>query len=210
VKNIKKEGIMTSKEFIDSGILEQYVFGIASANEIEDVEKIIATDPAIYAEFMAISKSMENYAHEKSIKPSEVIKPFLMATINYTERMQNGEPFSNPPLLNEQSTVNDYGEWLNREDMVSPGTEDLFARIIGYTPQAVTAIVWIKDYAPHEVHDDEYERFLIVEGTCNIIVDEEVNHLVPGDYFAIPLFKNHMVKVTSLMPCKVILQRVAA
>jgi mannose-6-phosphate isomerase-like protein (cupin superfamily) len=201
---------MTSKEFIDSGILEQYVFGIASADEIKEVEKMIAIDPAIYFELMAISKSLENYAHEKAIKPSEVIKPFLMATINYTERMQNGEPFSNPPLLNEQSTINDYGEWLNREDMVSLGTEDLFARIIGYTPQAITAIVWIKDYAPHEVHDDEYERFLIVEGTCDIIVDEEVNHLVPGDYFAIPLHKNHMVKVTSLIPCKVILQRVAA
>jgi mannose-6-phosphate isomerase-like protein (cupin superfamily) len=201
---------MTSKEFIDSGILEQYVFGIASANEIEEVERMIATDPAIYLEFIAISKTMENYATANTIKPSEVVKPFLMATINYAERIQNGEPVSYPPLLNQKSSINDYSEWLNREDMQSPATEDLFARIIGYTPQAVTAIVWIKNYAPHEVHDNEYERFLIVEGTCDIIVDEEVNHLVPGDYFAIPLYKNHMVKVTSLIPCKVILQRVAA
>jgi mannose-6-phosphate isomerase-like protein (cupin superfamily) len=201
---------MTSKEFIDSGILEQYAFGIASADEMAEVERMIAIDPAIYLELTAINKSMENYANANAIKPSEVIKPFLMATINYTERMQNGEPASNPPLLNKQSSITDYNEWLNRADMVSPGTEDLFARIIGYTPEAVTAIVWIKDYAPHEVHDDEYERFLIVEGTCDIIVDEEVNHLVPGDYFAIPLYKNHMVKVTSLFPCKVILQRVAA
>ena len=94
--------------------------------------------------------------------------------------------------------------------MSSPGTDDLFAKIIGYSAGAITAIVWIKKYAPQEVHDKEYERFLIVEGTCNIVVGDEVNQLVPGDYFAIPLFENHFVEVTSSIPCKVILQRVAA
>ena len=94
--------------------------------------------------------------------------------------------------------------------MVSTDQEEVFAKIIGYTPEAITAIVWLKDYAPHEVHDNEYERFLIVEGTCDIIVEDEVNQLVPGDYFAIPLHKKHLVKVTSSIPCKVILQRVAA
>lgn len=94
--------------------------------------------------------------------------------------------------------------------MVSSDTDNIYAKIIGYTPEATTAIVWLKDYAPHEVHDNEYERFLIVEGTCDIIVEDQVNQLVPGDYFAIPLHKNHLVKVTSSIPCKVILQRVAA
>jgi quercetin dioxygenase-like cupin family protein len=41
-------------------------------------------------------------------------------------------------------------------------------------------------------------------------VEDEVNQLVPGDYFAIPLHKKHLVKVTSSITCKVILQRVAA
>ena len=69
---------------------------------------------------------------------------------------------------------------------------------------------WLKDYAPQEVHDDEHEKFLIIEGTCDIIVGNEINQLVAGDYFAIPLHKNHIIKVTSSQPCKVILQRVAA
>jgi mannose-6-phosphate isomerase-like protein (cupin superfamily) len=113
-------------------------------------------------------------------------------------------------MLNENSVVEDYAAWLNRNDMVLRDGEDLYAKIIGFTPETITAIAWIKDYSPHEVHDHEYEKFLIVEGTCNIIVDDEVNELVPGDYFAIPLHKTHMVKVTSAIPCKVILQRVAA
>ena len=64
--------------------------------------------------------------------------------------------------------------------------------------------------APAEVHDNEYEKFLIIEGTCDITVDEDVYSLVPGDYFSIPLYKSHNIKVTSTIPCKAILQRLAA
>ncbi|MEO5942329.1 MAG: cupin domain-containing protein, partial [Ferruginibacter sp.] len=106
--------------------------------------------------------------------------------------------------------IETYAPWLNRSDMTAPDNEAIFAKIIGYTPEATTAIVWIKEYAPHEVHDHEYEKFLVVEGTCDIIVEGKVHSLIPGDYFAIPLHKKHVVKVTSIIPCKVILQRIAA
>jgi mannose-6-phosphate isomerase-like protein (cupin superfamily) len=198
------------KEFMDSGVLELYVLGIASEQECKDVEKMISIHPEIVAEIEKIKASLQTYAVNYAIEPNAVIKPFLMATIDFTERLKNGEPPANPPMLTATSTINDYSQWLGRPDMVSADKEDVFAKIIGYTPQAITAIVWLKSYAPHEVHDNEYERFLIVEGTCDIIVEDEVNQLVAGDYFAIPLHKKHMVKVTSAVTCKVILQRVAA
>ena len=202
--------MLTGKEYIDSGILEQYVLGTASSDECKEVEMMAAADPAIRMEIDSICETLETYAMKYAVEPSPVIKPFLMATIDYMERIKNGEPVSDPPLLNENSQLTDYTAWLKSNDMSSPGTDDIFAKIIGYTAEATTAIVWIKKYTPPEVHDKEYERFLIVEGTCNIIVGDEVNQLVPGDYFAIPLFKSHFVKVTSSIPCKVILQRIAA
>jgi mannose-6-phosphate isomerase-like protein (cupin superfamily) len=197
-------------EYIDTGILELYVLGIASADECIEVEKLAVEHFEIRAEIASIQQSMEVYAEENKLQPNAVIKPFLMATIDYTERLKKGEPPAAPPLLSATASIADYNQWLNRPDMVSTDKEDVFAKIIGYTPEAITAIVWLKDYAPHEVHDNEYERFLIVEGTCDIIVEDEVNQLVAGDYFAIPLHKKHMVKVTSSITCKVILQRVAA
>jgi mannose-6-phosphate isomerase-like protein (cupin superfamily) len=60
------------------------------------------------------------------------------------------------------------------------------------------------------VHDNEFEKFLILEGSCTITIEEEAHHLVPGDYLAIPLHKSHQVTITSEIPCKIILQRVAA
>jgi mannose-6-phosphate isomerase-like protein (cupin superfamily) len=197
-------------QYMESGILEQYVLGNTDPLQTSEVELMAASHPAIRMEIEAISDALEAYAMENAIDANPIVKPFLVATIDFTERLQHGEPITAPPILNEKSVVGDYAAWLNREDMVSTGSEDLYAKIIGFTPEAITAIVWIKDYAPQEVHDHEYERFLIVEGTCNIIVGDEVNELVPGNYFAIPLHKDHMVKVTSSIPCKVILQRVAA
>lgn len=201
---------MNNSEMLGSGLLELYVAGMTTAEESRQVEIAAAADPAILQEIDAIAASLEKHAQQNAVAPSPVLKPFLLATIDYTERLKRGEEPANPPLLSEQSTIADYAPWLNRADMLAPDTEDVYAKIIGYTPTAVTAIVWLKDYAPHEVHNNEFERFLIVEGSCNIIVEEEVNALKAGDYFAIPLHKTHMVKVTSNLPCKVILQRVAA
>lgn len=202
--------MMASKEFIDSGIIEQYVLGIASPAECEEVEKMAAADPDVRREMGKISQSLEQYAILNAIEPNPIIKPFLMAIVDYSERMANGEALSFPPLLHLHSTSEDYATWLNRQDMGPSGADDVSAKIISFTPEVTTAIVWLKKYAPQEIHDKEFERFLIIEGTCDIIVEEEVNHLVAGDYFEIPLHKKHVVHVTSFTPCKIILQRVAA
>ena len=48
-----------------------------------------------------------------------------------------------------------------------------------------------------------------MEGTCTITIEDEIHQLVPGNVLSIPLYKNHTVVVTSEIPCKVILQRIA-
>jgi len=198
--------------YIESGILELYVLGMATDAEAVQVEEMALQYEEVRAELDAISEALEMSARHNALDPHPTVKPLLLATINYMQRLQSGEAPEFPPMLNEHSSIETYKQWLNRADMVlSPTDEDIFARIIGYTPEVTTAIVWLRQGAPFEVHDDEYEKFLIVEGTCDIFIGEdEVHHLVPGDYLSIPLHKGHHVKVTSKVPCKVILQRVAA
>ena len=203
---------MTSKEYIDSGILEMYVMGMASQSEQEDVEMMAAANPAIRQEIDAISNSLETYARANAQTPSQGVKPFLMATIDYSERLKNGEAVSFPPLLHEKSTIDNFAPWLNRPDLDISGSEqeNIFAKIIGYTPEMITAIVWIKQETTREIHHKEHERFLIIEGSCDIFVGDTCRHLVPGDYFDIPLHEYHSIKVTSSVACKAILQRMAA
>lgn len=201
---------MKYKDFIDSGILELYVLNETSAEETSEVEKMIAGYPEIQTEINEIHKALENYAKANAIKPNDTIKPFLMAVIDYSDRMAMGETPSFPPVLNEKSKVNEYAEWLNRADMqIAENFTDIHAKIISYTPEIVIALVWIKDISLQEVHHNEFESFLIVEGTCTITIEKDVHKLFPGDFLSIPLYKTHSVEVTSAFPCKVILQRVA-
>ncbi|MEO6136125.1 MAG: cupin domain-containing protein [Ginsengibacter sp.] len=203
---------MTSKEYIDSGMIEKYVMGMVSDSEKEEVELMAAANQDIRQEIDTIGDVLEQYAQSQAITPSPVVKPFLMATIDYTERINSGEPVSFPPALHANSKIEDYAPWLNRPDLDFSGSaeDNLFAKIIGYTPEMITAIVWIQQDTPLEIHDKELESFLIVEGTCDIHVGDKSTSLVSGDYFAIPLHEYHTLKVTSRIACKAILQRVAA
>lgn len=202
---------MNIKEYIASGILEIYILGLASKEEAEEVEKMSMLHAEVKQEILEITIALKKYSEQDNIAPHPSIKPLLMATIDYTERLEGGEPQSFPSILNEQSKIEDYSEWLNRKDMVAPSDfDEIFAKIIGFTPEVTSAIVWIKTMAPEETHTDEYEKFFILEGTCDIFVGKEKHSLKAGDYFAIPLHEDHRVIVTSSFPCKVILQRVAA
>lgn len=198
--------------YIESGIIESYVLGIAMPDEVIEVEKMAAAHPQVREAINTFCESLEFHAQINAVSPPVTIKPFLLATIDYTERLMGGEVPAFPPQLHTGSSIADYNEWINRMDMVLPAgfNEDYYAKIIGYTPEVTTAIIWIKDMAPAEVHDNEFERFLILEGTCDITIGTEVHQLVPGDFLAIPLFMPHLVTVTSSSLCKLILQRVAA
>ncbi|GAB3812104.1 cupin domain-containing protein [Pontibacter rugosus] len=197
-------------EFIESGVLELYIMGATTAQETLAVEKMAASHPEIRQEIDAISQAMESYALAHAEQPRKSVKSLVLATIDYMERMKQGELPVAPPVLTAESVVEDFAVWLNREDMVMPDdTEGVYAKIIGYTPAATTAVVWVLEMTENEVHHDDYERFLILEGSCNMFVGEEVHELKPGDFIAIPLHTPHRADVTSAIPCKVILQRLS-
>jgi len=199
------------EDYLNSGILETYVLGLTSDEENLEINAMSETHAEIRTEIEKITEALINYAEKIAPPVNPTIKPMVMAIIDYTERLQKGEIPAPPPILHAHSSITDYATWLNREDMVIPvNFKDIHAKLIGSNAEAMTAILWLKDSTPYEVHDKEHEKFLIIEGTCDIVTDDKVYSLVPGDYFSIPLHIGHIVKVTSQIPCKAILQRVAA
>lgn len=199
------------KEFIASGILELYVMGGTTIEEDAEVKEMAELYPQIDREIMEIGLALEKLAMENPVEPDPIIRPFLLATIDYMARMQNGESFTIVPPLSESAKITDYEAWIQREDMIAPEDfEGVYAKIISYTPELTSAIVWLRELAPQEVHEHEYEKFLILEGTCEITIEEDVHTLKRGDFLQIPLHKKHYVTVTSAIPCKILLQRAAA
>jgi mannose-6-phosphate isomerase-like protein (cupin superfamily) len=198
-------------KYIDSGILEMYVFGSTSPEQTQEVEQMVKAHEQIRAELYNIEVSLENYALSQAKLVDPTIKPFLMATIKYMDRMSKGEAQSFPPKLHKGSLVKDFNPWLERADLgLTEALDEIDAHIIGLDEAMTTAIVWIRNGAPPEIHKKELESFLIVEGSCNIVVDGMDNYLMPGDVFTIPLNLSHHVLITSKIPCKIVLQRIAA
>ncbi|MEJ8803885.1 cupin domain-containing protein [Pontibacter sp. H249] len=197
-------------EFIESGVLELYVMGVASPEEVRAVEDMAAAHPEVKEEIEQIRLSIEHYAQVHAIKPRSTVKTLIMATIDYLERMKQGELPESPPILTPESRISDYEKWLNKKEAVLPEDADgLYARIIGYTPKSTTAIIWVKERSEVELHHDEYERFLILEGTCKFTTGNKIQNLTAGDFLEIPLHTPHHVEVTSDTPCKAILQRLS-
>jgi quercetin dioxygenase-like cupin family protein len=198
------------RAFIESGILEMYVTGSASPAEMQEVERMAAVYPEVDEHILEIAKALETYALANAIEPHPTMKPFVMATIDYSERMAAGEEPVFPPALDENSSCAEYAEYLHGETMqVGPDFGGIGARIIGYTPTLTTAVVCLADVEIQEVHTKEIEKFLILEGSCTIIIEDNVHHLIAGDFLVIPVNKQHLVKITGKAPCKALLQRVA-
>lgn len=199
------------QDYIQSGILEEFVLGLTSEAENAEVMQMASEHPQVMSEIAQISESLQHYAELQAPPLDPTIKPLLMATIDYMERLRCGEAPATPPLLRDGSLVSDFSQWIDRADMALPDDfEDFYAKLIGFTPECTTAIAWMRYGAPPETHDAQYEKFLVLEGSCDITIGTRVISLVPGDYLGIPLHETHSVKVTSAIPCKVILQRQAA
>src|SRR5687767_14249889 len=105
-------------EFIESGILEAYVLGNATPDESRLVEETASSSVTIRHEIAAIQEALEVFALGNAVEPNPASKPLLLATIDYTERLKNGEPPSFPPQLHDNSHIADYDQWLSHPDMV--------------------------------------------------------------------------------------------
>lgn len=199
----------TAQALIESGILETYVLEQASSDEIVMVEEMIAQFPELKMKIEEISIAFENYAIANAVQPNNTVKPFVMATLNFMKRMEAGEQAGFPPVISIHSTFSDYEEWTSRADLqLKDELDGTFAYIIGYTPQMVSAIAWIAPgMVMAETHHNEHEKFFILEGSCCITFNNIEHHLTPGQTLEIPLYVEHTVRITSPVPCKVILQR---
>lgn len=118
-----------------------------------------------------------------------------------------------PKVLTEASTAADYAPWLQMPEHQPPADFDnLFYIPIAQNEDGATIIVWIKGrgLVPEEVHNDAIEKFLVLEGSCEISFNGERHELAAGDFLSIPLHFPHVVRVTSEINCKLIVQRIAA
>lgn len=197
---------MASTPHIDNDLIEQYVLGQLDAALSRQVEAAADGDPAVRRTIDELRAGLEHYVRSLEVHPPGGVKERILAKLTAADV----EPAA-PPVIHEMSTIADYARWLNAPDMVRPANaEDVFFIPFAQNAQGLSAVVWLVHGSPEETHTDLIEKFLVVEGSCEIHMRGRVFPLAVGDVLSIPLHTPHTVRVTSTVPCKVVLQRIAA
>lgn len=185
---------MDIKAFIESGILEGYVLNAISKEDRVSVEEMAATYNEVKEEILLIEKSLAVYTEEHELTPPTHLKNKIITDI---------ENFNTPPILNQDSKIEDYQLWLNNTDTPT-AFEDMHMEVIGEYENAKMVIAWIKEGESNHTHTEYTENFLIVEGSCTATIDGVTSEYKVGDYVSFPINKIHSYKVTSNQPMTVI------
>jgi mannose-6-phosphate isomerase-like protein (cupin superfamily) len=159
--------------YISSGILHEYCLGTLSAGKREAVELVCARYPEVARELQQLQQAI-----------GEEVKK---------EKAREASAF---PLINKYS---DHNEWKRivsslMPEEIKPGLHSIvLRRTEGVRQQLIISTVDV----PPEMHELEYESFLILEGECTCYIGGTTLYLGPGSFVDVPLQVTHDVKVRS-------------
>ncbi|KAA9357045.1 anti-sigma factor [Larkinella humicola] len=109
---------MNTKEYIESGILEEYVLGTVSPQEKREVECLSSIYPEIRQELDTLSAAVEQYAQTLRRDPPTDIKEWLLKELEFgppeVEVVEEVSPTL--PLTSEESTETPIRSLNSRED----------------------------------------------------------------------------------------------
>ncbi len=192
---------------ITRDLIERYVLGQLSAHEGLELEARASLDPSCRAEIDELQARLEEFVQLNAVAPPSGLKQRVLDAVQSLGREAAGRP----PVLHPGSMAADFTAWIEQPHMVRPADAgDVFFIPFADNVDGLSAVVWLASGAPEETHAQCVEKFLILEGSCRIEFPDRVHVLDEGDVLSIPLHTPHTVKVTSALPCKILLQRIAA
>lgn len=184
---------MDIKQYISSGIVEDYCLGMLENAEALQVEQAAATYPEIKKEITAFQETLEKYAMLMAENPLPGLKNNMFDTLDNLAK-EKTLSVNNLPLLNKYS---DYRKWLKLVKPMLPEKleEEIFIKVLRNKGGIVQSVIWLKNEYPDEVHEHLKESLIVLEGECECHIGDKVLKLGPGDYIDIPLYYHHDVKV---------------
>ena len=192
--------------YISSGILETYCLGLVSNTERLEVEEYARLYPEIRTEIDTIHKSLEEYAKTAGNEPRASRKTRLLLAV-YEQASGIGKTY--PPLINENSTVNNFREWMASKTIPSPVNDydNLAFYDLPSTDTVTNFMIWAREGHEEEEHAEYNEYIVILDGHCDMYFNGEKKHFKAGEIIFIPPLVPHIAVVTSDKPMIAIVQR---
>jgi mannose-6-phosphate isomerase-like protein (cupin superfamily) len=197
---------MNIQDYIETGILEQYCLCILADDQMREVDALRNRYPEIGAGIRDIEASLEQYAGSSALEPPPELEGRIWDTLQNLnkERLMD---LSDLPVINR---FTDHNAWLGivRPLITPEPAKDRVVHVLRESDKIIQMLVISKTHFEDEVHVQEHESFIILEGECECTVGDKVFRLRPGGYTEIPLHTSHDVRV--LTPyVTAIVQRIA-
>jgi mannose-6-phosphate isomerase-like protein (cupin superfamily) len=193
------------QEYLQSNQLDTYCLGLLGPAEAKEVERLAATYPSIRAELDRLRQAMADDALARPVMPRPELKSRIMLALSQLDQTPAFD-LNELPLINAYSNVN---QWQRTVASIQPPPtyRNLFGHILRQDAQIEQFLLWVKQSIKSEVHHNEQESFLILEGSCECSFGGELVQLTVGDYLDVPIDLEHTVRVMSNTPVKAIIQR---
>ena len=204
---------VSQKAFLESGVVEDYCLGAASSEDVAKLMELCQHFPEAQAFLEQTQKSMEAFIGTFSKKPSGRSKNIIRNHILDKLKLEKTKLVGAEQLLPEFIGISRYSKIENWEALtkgIEPPAEydNIYAKPLFVSEKEELLLVWAKKLVPDEIHDDMSESFLLLEGTVDCYVNDQVFSMVRGDFMQIPLDAHHKVVVTSPTPGKALRSRV--
>jgi len=85
------------KDYIESGIIESYVMGLASESEKAEFEQLCTQHPELVAARRRFEEGLEDYASKQAVPPPPEVKVKILEVIGHTDPRTTAS--SNPPKI---------------------------------------------------------------------------------------------------------------
>jgi len=197
---------MDMEEYINSGIIQDYCLGLLTEAESRPVEQNAILYTEVKQEIESYLQALEQYATDCAIAPPVHIKNKIAGILNNLA-LEEAASTQHLPIINKYSG---YQNWLRIVQPLLPAkliTEEMFVHEIRNDDTVSQTLIWTAIDYPDEVHSDEQECFIILEGRCRCYIEgAEVIELGPGGFLEIPLHKHHDVQI--IEPVIAVVQRI--
>lgn len=201
------------KAYLDSGIIEQYCLGMTSAEEMVEVEKLALEYPAIAEAIKANQKGLAGFlkAFQKKANPHsrQIIKQSIAENRQWEDAHLNEDHQLQTYLDISRYTDPVLVEALVK-DIPAPALADydnVYVKTLFSGEGKELGLFWVKERVPAEEHPEIEECFILLEGTADCYIDNQVFKMTKGDFMRIPPSSHHRVIVTSPQPARAIRAR---
>lgn len=205
---------MNVQQFLESGIIEQYVLGLASPDEVAAVGRMSARFPSVKKEIELVEKTLLKFAEAEAPNLPNSLKTNVLDKIFVLETAFPKIDLATPPRL---ETALDRHAWARAtaQILAPDDLENIHLYPIRDDSSVQMFVAFVRKEVEEEVHHDLLESFLILEGSCECLVLDEKGgsrlvRLEAGDHISFKIGETHTIKITSAQPVKAILQWAAA